>query len=121
MAESIPLGDQIANVLLARTHDERHPFNDVEPESAQPDNLAGVVGQQSDARQPEIREYLRTDPVVTQVRLKPQRDIGLYRIEPPVLQGIRPQLVLDADTSPLLPHVEHHAPALPGDHLHCQR
>src|SRR2546427_11416489 len=113
------LRSQVANVRVLRRNLDRHALDNPEPVALHPDNLPRIVGDQPDLVQPQLHQDLRADPVVPQVRLEAERQVGLDGVLAFVLQLVRPQLVHQADAAPLLVQVQEH----PLPHLldHLQR
>src|SRR5262245_57342529 len=64
---------------------------------------------------PQMGENLRPDAIITQVRPKPQFLIGLHGITSGILQGIGPNLIGQANTTPFLVQIEKHAGAFFGN------
>ena len=100
---------------------ERHAARDLEAVALEAGALGRVVGHQADAREAEVREDLRADAVVAQVRCKAELDIGLDRVAPLVLQRVGAHLVGEADAAAFLAHVEHDALPLCLDLLQGER
>ena len=71
MVELFALGVQIEPVVLVGRDHERLPPGDGEAVPLQPDDLAGIVGEETDAGQTELLEDLRAESVVAQVGAKP--------------------------------------------------
>src|SRR5437867_8168233 len=113
------LRSQVANVRVLRRNLDWHALDNPEPIPLHTDDLPGIVGDQPDLVQSQLHEDLRADPVVPQVRLEAEGQIGLDGVLAFVLQLVRPQLVHQADAAPLLVQVEEH----PLPHLldHLQR
>ena len=119
VAEFVLLGLQVGGVVLAGVHHQGHAVLHLQAVAPQAGNLAGVVGDQAQAMNPQVAEDLGTDAVVAQVRREAQAFVGLHRVEAAVLQGVGPQLVDQADPTPLLAQV-HHNP-FTGGVDHAQR
>ena len=112
VAELLTFRGEIARVLRRGLDLERHLLDDRQPVSVEPGQLARVVGQDPDGRQPEVGEDLVADPPLARVRRKPEREVGLDGVEPVRLQLVGPKLVQEADPAALLAHVQDDAVSL---------
>src|SRR5205807_1090324 len=72
-------------------------------------DLARVVRQDPDRREPEVGEDLVADPVLAGVSREAELEIGLDGVETLILELVGAQLVQQADPAPLLGHVEEDA------------
>ena len=94
---------------------DRHLLDDREPEALDAGELLRVVRQDPDRRQAEVGEDLVADPVLARVGREAELEVRLDRVEPLLLELVRPQLVQQADAAALLRHVEQHAALLRRD------
>src|SRR5438477_8707530 len=99
--ELVALRLEVARVLGVRRHLDRHLLHDLEAEALYPGDLARVVRENADRRQPELREDLRADPVVARVRREAELDVCLDGVASLLLQLVRLQLVQQADPAAL--------------------
>ena len=65
---------------------------------------------------PKVLENLQADSVVAKVGPMPQREVGLYRVQPLVLKVVRPDLLDQADTPSFLGKIDESPGPLPADH-----
>ena len=94
MAKLVLLRLHVAASELALGRDlERHRLAHREAVSLQPDEFTRVIGQEPHGLHTEIPEDLGADAVVALIRLEPQLDVGLDRIEPLVLKLVGPNFV----------------------------
>ena len=84
---------------------QRNPFGNGQAIPFQSNDLARIIGQETDLFDAQINQDLRADAVITQIRQESQRFIGLDGIEPLVLQIISLELIDQADASSFLAHV----------------
>src|SRR6185369_16601278 len=70
-----------------------------------------VVGQELDALDPKVPEYLDSGVVATFIGTEPQRAIGVDGVEAFLLQQIRSKLVAQTDTTTLLCQIQEDAAA----------
>ena len=116
VAHPVALGAQVRLVVrVGRVHD-RHLLGDRQAVALEAADLLRVVGEDADARQPEVDEDLRADAVVAQVDRQPELEVRVDRVVALVLQLVGAQLVQQPDPAPLLGEVEQHAAALLLDH-----
>src|SRR5579871_637249 len=115
VTELIPLGGQIAAVLVVRSGLEGYLVDDREPEAFDAGELLRVVREEPDRAEAEVREDLVADPVFAGVGGEAERDVGLHGVESAGLEVIGPKLVQEADSAPLLGHVQEDAALLTGD------
>src|SRR5204863_4477123 len=87
-----------------------------QPVPLQPDQLAGIVGENPDGRQTEVQQDLRADTIIAQVGLEPQLLVGRDGVAPGVLELVRLQLVEEPDATALLVEVNDDPVPLPGDY-----
>ena len=81
MAELISFGCQVALVLDVRRDHNRNLLDDRQPVAGDAE-LARVVRQQANGREPEVDEDLVADPLVALVGAESQLQVGLDRVEP---------------------------------------
>ena len=119
MAEPVPLGDQVTQVVRGGDYWERHAADHVDAESGQAAHLRRVVGEQPDRPHPEIAEDLRARAVLARVGGQAELKVGVDRIGARVLQLVGLQLAEQADAAALVTaKVEHDAAALGRDRRH---
>jgi hypothetical protein len=87
-------------------HAGRHLRGDGHPGAAELAGLVRVVAEQGDPRDPEGVQHLRGGEVAPLVLAVAERDVGLVRVEPGVLQRVRVELRVEPDPAALLPQVE---------------
>src|SRR5262245_57276182 len=80
VAELLLLRAQVGDVAAPCRHFEREPLDDLDPVVLQPDHLARIVGQEAHLAHAEIAQDLRADPVVPQVGLEAELEVGLDRV-----------------------------------------
>ena len=115
VAELVPLGAQVRLVVRVGDVRDRDLVGDRQPVAGQAGDLLGVVGEDADARQPEVDENLGADAVVAQVGRQPELKVRLDRVEALLLELVGAQLVEQADAAPLLAEVEQHSQPLAFD------
>src|SRR5205823_4970773 len=81
MSELIPLGGQIATVLVVRRNLDRHLLDDGEAEAVDARQLLRVVREDADRREAEVGEDLVADPVVARVGGEAELGIRLHGVE----------------------------------------
>ncbi len=86
VSELIPLGGQIAPVLLVGRDLDRHLLDHRQPEAVDARQLLRVVREDADRRQPEVGEDLVADPVVARVGREAELDVGLDGVEALLLE-----------------------------------
>src|SRR5207248_9506024 len=74
----------------------------LEPEALETSPLSGIVGKESNFRNPEVDQYLRAEAVVASVRREAEVDVGLDGIHPLVLKVIGLELGHQADATALV-------------------
>src|SRR5205807_2398592 len=79
-------------------------------------DLLRVVGQDANARQTEVRQDLRADAIVAEIRRQPEAQVRVDGVQPLLLELVRAQLVEQADSSALLGQVEQHPQTFPFNH-----
>ena len=102
--------------MLAGVHHQRYPILHLQAVAAQAGNLARVVGDQAQPVHPQIAQDLSTHAVVAEIGGEAQAFIGLHRVQAAILQGVGPQLVDQADPTPLLAQIHHHTLTCVLDH-----
>lgn len=70
MAKFVALGQHVPLIELMDTRDKRHPLNDFKAISTDPNDLLGVVGEKTNAREPKVSENLSANPVFAKIGLK---------------------------------------------------
>ena len=120
MAELFLLGRQVSQIVLVGRDLERDPLDDPHTVAFDCGTLTGVVGDQPHLANAQLRQDLGPDAVITLVRRKSEPVVRLDGIETLlVMNRVGAHLVLEADSSPFLPHVEHDTASRLVDHLHC--
>ena len=82
--------------------------------------LLGIVGEQAHPPQAQILQQLDPHAVIAGIGLEAEREIGLHRVEPLILQLVGPDLLHEADAPPLLRQIDKHPSALAADHFQGQ-
>ena len=118
MAHFFLFGFEVAGVVRVYRGADRELLHDLDVVGLEADDLAGVVGQETDFMDAEISEDLGTEAVVAKVHGEPQAFIGLHGVESLFLEFVSTNFRAESDSTPLLPHVEKHADALFLDALH---
>src|SRR5262245_3656582 len=80
-----------------------------ETEPADAGDLPRVVREHADGREPEVGQDLRADPVLAGVRLEPELEVRLDRVETLLLELVGAQLVQQADPASLLRQIQEDA------------
>ena len=97
---------------------QRDPLDDLETVALEAAVLRGVVRHQPHRRDAEVDEDLRADAVLARVGREAELDVRLDGVAALVLQGVRAQLVAEADAAALVAaQVDDDAAALGGDPL----
>jgi hypothetical protein len=78
--ELVALRAEVLPVRLGRRNLDRDALGDVQPVPLEADDLLRVVGQELEVLDAEVDEDLRADPVVAQVGVEAERDVGLDRV-----------------------------------------
>src|SRR5208337_2502642 len=91
-----------------RGHFQRHALYP-EAVAAQALQLARIVGQQPHLADSQVAQDLRADPIVAQVLLEAQLEVGLDRVQSAILQRVGPDLVAQSDPAALLMEIDNHA------------
>src|SRR5215510_5277945 len=94
------------------------PFDDLDAAVAERAHLAWVIGQQANAWNAKVVEDRGRQAEVPEIRLEPERVIGLDRVDSRVLQLVSLQLGHQADAAPFLILINHQSAALLRDRLH---
>ena len=105
------LGAHIFFVGGAATHLNGLTADDFDPVAFQTDDLARVVGHDAELADAQIKEYLRADAVIAEVRLEAELFVGFNGVVALILKGIGLQLVGEANAPAFLTHVDDRAPA----------
>ncbi len=103
---------QVADVVRGGEDARRDPVAHVDSQGAQLAGLVGVVGQQVQLADAQGPEHLGRRRVVAGVLRQPQGGVRLVGVEALVLEGVRVELVVEADAPALLAEVEEHAAAV---------
>jgi hypothetical protein len=111
MAHFFPLGAQVFKVGTGCGHLDRHPFDDFEPVTFEPDDFFGVVGHQAELARPQFNEDLSADSIVPEIGFEAQSFVGLNGIVPGILKGIGLEFVNQPDATSLLTHVKDNSTA----------
>lgn len=91
------LGAHIFFVGGAATHLNGLTADDFDPVAFQTDDLARVVGHDAELADAQIKEYLRADAVIAEVRLEAELFVGFNGVVALILKGIGLQLVGEAN------------------------
>lgn len=118
MTHFVLFGLQIEKVLFGGGHLDRHPLRNFHSEVREIINLLRVVGQQPQCFCTKLTQNLRADVIFPLIPAEAQREIGLQRVHPTVLQLVGAQLVDQTDAAPFLPEIEQDAPSLPFNLRH---
>ena len=108
----VALRPQVGLVVRVGDRLDRHLVGDREPVALEAEDLLRVVGEDPDARQPEVDQDLGADPVVAEVGGQAELQVGVDGVEALLLELVGAQLVEQADPAALLGEVEQDAPAL---------
>ena len=82
------LGAHIFFVGGAATHLNGLTTDDFDPVAFQTDDLARVVGHDAELADAQIKEYLRADAVIAEVRLEAELFVGFNGVVALILKGI---------------------------------
>lgn len=113
------LGAQVAPVVLVELAIAGLAADHLDTASAHGVDLAGIVGQQLDARDGKGLEHLQRDMIAAFVVAEAQHLVGVDGIQAVVLQVVGPQLVGQTDTPPFLGEVQQNAATAFGDGGHA--
>ena len=116
VAEPVALGAEVGLVVRVRHVLDRDLIGHGQPVTGQPGDLLRVVREDPDAREPEVDEDLRADPVVAQVSREAELEVGVDGVEALLLELVGAELVEQSDPPALLAQVQQHADALLLDH-----
>ena len=116
VAEALPLGAQVILVVWVGHGLNRELVGDREAVALESVDLLRVVGQDPDARQPEIHEDLSADAVVAKVGWKAELQVRVHGVQPVLLELVSAQLVEQPDAAALLREIEQDAGAFALDH-----
>src|SRR5262249_51282031 len=103
------LGPEVVDVARVGLDLERGARHDGDAVGLEPGDLLRVVGQQAHALDAEVAQDLGADAVVAQIFLEAELEVRLYRVAPAILQGVRADLVRQADAPALLVQVDQDA------------
>src|SRR6476620_1239145 len=84
---------------------DRHLLDHFQTVTLQADNFFWIIGEEPELSHAQIEENLRAEPVIAQISCVSQFRVGLYRVEPFLLQLVSVDLRRQSDASPLLSHV----------------
>src|SRR6516225_10711502 len=101
--------------MVRRRDLQRQPLADREPVAFDSDELPRVVAQQAHRSYANLAQDLYTNSVIALIGLESQALVGFDRVEPLVLQLVRPDFVGQTDAAAFLIQVQQHAPALARD------
>ena len=102
MAESITFGGEIRAILVGDGRNDWNTFHHTQAVTRNAAVLCGIVGHQAQLSCAEVGEDLRTNAVLATVDRQPELRVGIHGVEALVLEGIRANLVADADTATLV-------------------
>src|SRR5215470_18987973 len=99
--ELVALRAEVLPVRLGRGNLDRDALGDVQAVPLETDDLLRIVGQELQVLDPEVDQDLGADAVVSQVGMKPERDVGLDRVLALVLELVGAHLVQEPDPASL--------------------
>src|SRR5450759_4394433 len=108
----VPLGAQVADIVVLGVHLDVLAAGDAQAVALQRHDLLRVVGHDADRRESQVGEDLGADAVVAQVGGEAQFHVGLNGVQTLLLERVGLELVDEPDAAALLAHVEHDAEAL---------
>src|SRR5262249_7619088 len=111
------LGPEVVDVAGVGLDLERGARHDGDAIGLEPGDLLRIVGQQADALDAEVAQDLGADAVVAEIFLEAELEVRLHRVAPAILQGVRADLVRQADAPALLVQVDEDAGARLRDQL----
>ena len=109
MSQLVLFGLEVSAVLVGYIGDNLYLIDYLQSEAFETDALLGVVGEKLHLVDAKIEKYLGSDAVLSGIGGEAERDVGLYRVHALVLEVVCLELVVDADSPALLPHVEEDA------------
>src|SRR6516225_9139938 len=109
---------QVGERMRRRPDLAGNPFDDLDAGGGERAHLAWIIGQQPNARDAKVVKDRGRQAEIPEVRLEPERMIGLDRVDAGVLQLVSLQLGHQADATPFLILIDHQSAALLGDRLH---
>src|SRR5215472_606628 len=109
VTHAVGLGTQILLIDRVRRHLQRHTLDDFDAPQLECALLERVIGQQSYAVKPEVKQDGGSGRVVAPVNRQPECQVGVDGVEAAVLQGVRANLVSQADAAAFLTQVQQHA------------
>jgi len=118
MAHFIPFSLQILHVADSGFDFNRNPLNDVDAVSLKADHLFRVVGYQADLFRTQKNENLGADPVIAQVVLETEFNVGFHGVLALVLKCVGAQLVGQTYAAAFLAHVKDDALPFGLNHFH---
>src|SRR6185503_6938292 len=111
MSRTLDLGHHVRAVVAIERTEERLAIPYLDSTIPQRPDFLRVVGQELDALDPNVPEYLDSGVVATFIGTEPQRAIGVDGVEAFLLQQIRSKLVAQTDTTTLLCQIQEDAAA----------
>jgi hypothetical protein len=111
VVHSDTLGFEVACRVLRRRNDDRHTANYRNAELTKRTYLRGIVGQEPDARDPEVLQHVARDVVAARVVREPEKAICVHGVMAMRLKSVRTNLVGETYAAPLLPQIENRAHA----------
>ena len=87
------LGPQVTDIRRLWRDLDGNALDHTKPVSLDPDYLSRVIGHQSDVSKSEINQDLSSDPIIPEVRLEPQSQVGLDGITTFILKLVGSDLV----------------------------
>src|SRR5215475_14381326 len=102
MAQLLFLGFQVAQSALVGLDLDRYTLHHLQPRFLQSCQLGRIVGKKADLSNTHPLDYFSAGPVLAQIRIKAQREVGLDRILPLVLKSIGADFIDEADSSSFL-------------------
>jgi hypothetical protein len=115
MSRTLDFGRHIREVVAVEPTEERLAILHLDSAILQSPNFLRVVGQELDALDPKVPEYLDSSVVATFIGTEAQRAIGVDSVQAFLLQQIRSKLVAQTDTPTLLRQIQEDASAPGGE------
>src|SRR4026209_1380414 len=115
MSRTLDLGHHVRAVVAIERTEERLAIRYVDSAIPQRPNFLRVIGQELDALDPKVPQYLDSGVVATFIGTEAQRAIGVNGVQAFLLQQIRSKLVAQTDTPTLLRQIQEDASAPGGE------
>src|SRR5215475_7661621 len=111
-------GPQVGERMHRRPDIAGKPFDDLDAAVAERAHLARIIGQEPNARDAKVVKDRGRQAEIPEVRLEPERMIGLDRVDARVLQLVGPQFGHQPDAASLLTLIDHQSATFLRDRLH---